>query len=147
MIAKGISPEIPEPDFEQAEAAFEESLGSNFGKAQVLDENRQAQNEEVAKAHRARSVFTSLRQISIRDHRVAGMLAIVLGVFGMHKFYLGYHDQGFILLLATILTGMASFGLAVLAIWLVVCVEGVNYFTLSQQEFEKVYVEGTHNWF
>lgn len=147
MIAKDVSPEIPEPDFEEAEAAFEESLGSNFGTAQVIEEDRRAQNEAVAKAHRARSVFTSLRQISIRDHRVAGVLAIVLGVFGMHKFYLGYHDQGFILLLITILAGAVSFGFAVLAIWLVVCVEGVNYFTLSQQEFEKVYVEGTHNWF
>lgn len=142
-----LAPEIPEPDFEETEAAFEESLGSNFGTASIIEEEQQAANDEVEKTHRARSVFRSLRQISIRDRRVAGVLAMVLGAFGMHKFYLGYHNQGFILLAATILLGLVSFGLGILAIWMVAFAEGMNYFSLSQQEFERVYVEGTHNWF
>lgn len=142
-----IAPEIPEPDFEETEAAFEESLGSNFGTASIIEEERRASNEQVEKAHRARSVFTSMRQISIRDHRVAGVLAMTLGAFGMHKFYMGYHDQGFILLLASILLGLVSFGMGMLAIWMVAFAEGMNYFSLSQQEFERIYVEETHNWF
>ncbi len=142
-----IAPEIPEPDFEEQEAAFEESLGSNFGTASIIEEEQRASNEQMEKDHRARSVFTSMRQISIRDRRVAGVLAMALGAFGMHKFYLGYHDQGFILLLATILLGLVSFGLGILAIWMVAFAEGMNYFSLSQQEFERIYVEGTHNWF
>ena len=142
-----IAPEVPEPDFEEQETAFEESLGSNFGTASIIEEEQRVSNEQMEKGHRARSVFTSMRQISIRDRRVAGVLAMALGAFGMHKFYLGYHDQGFILLLATILLGLVSFGLGIFAIWMVAFTEGMNYFSLSQQEFERIYVEGTHNWF
>lgn len=141
------APEIPEPDFEEAEAAFEESLGSNFGTASIIEEGHRDSNEQMEKTHHARSVFTSMRQIAIRDRRVAGVLAMTLGAFGMHKFYLGYHDQGFILLLATILLGLVSFGLGIFAIWMVAFAEGMNYFSLSQQEFERIYVEETHNWF
>lgn len=147
MSSVEIAPEIPEPDFEETEAAFEESLGSNFGTASIIEEERRASNEQTEKDHRERSVFTSMRQISIRDRRVAGVLAMTLGAFGMHKFYLGYHDQGFILLLASILLGLVSFGLGILAIWMVAFAEGMNYFSLSQQEFERIYVEETHNWF
>ena len=142
-----VSPEVPEPGYHETEAAFERSLGSDFGTASIIDESETVHEEQGAKVSRARSVLTSMRQISVRDHRVAGILAVVLGAFGMHKFYLGYHEQGFLLLLATIAVGSVSFGLAILAIWMVAFVEGVNYFTLSQAEFEKVYVEGTHNWF
>lgn len=147
MSSVEIAPEIPEPDFEETEAAFEESLGSNFGTASIIEEKQRASNEQTEKDHRERSVFTSMRQISIRDRRVAGVLAMTLGAFGMHKFYLGYHDQGFILLLASILLGLVSFGLGILAIWMVAFAEGMNYFSLSQQEFERIYVEETHNWF
>lgn len=141
------APEIPEPGYQEAEAAFERSLGTDFGTASIIDESETTHEEQVEKVSRARSVLTSMRQISVRDHRVAGVLAVVLGAFGMHKFYLGYHEQGFLLLLATIAVGSVSFGLAILAIWMVAFVEGVNYFTLSQSEFERIYVEGTHNWF
>jgi TM2 domain-containing membrane protein YozV len=142
-----ITPEVPEPGFEETEAAFEESLGSNFGRASIIEEEQQNFDEQTEQEQRTRSVFTSMRQISIRDHRVAGVLAMALGAFGMHKFYMGYHDQGFILLIASILLGLVSFGLGILAIWMVAFSEGMTYFTLSQQEFERTYVEGTHNWF
>lgn len=142
-----ISPEVPEPDFHEAEAAFEESLGSNFGTASIIEEGEAPAENRATTIHRARAMFTSMRKISMRDHRMAGILAVSLGAFGMHKFYLGYHEQGFLLLFASILLGTVSFGLGILAIWMVAFVEGMNYFVMPQQEFERIYVEGTHNWF
>ena len=81
------------------------------------------------------------------DHRTAGILALTLGAFGMHKFYLGYHEQGFLLLLATIILATLSSGIGILAIWMVAGAEGIIYLSKSPQEFERIYVEGTHNWF
>ena len=37
-----IAPEIPEADFNEAKVAFEESLGSNFGTASILEEEEEA---------------------------------------------------------------------------------------------------------
>ena len=37
--------------------------------------------------------------LASRDHVAAGFLALLLGVFGVHKFYLGYNAQGFTLYL------------------------------------------------
>lgn len=147
MASSEVAPEVPEPDFEETEAAFKESLGSDFGTAAIIEEEDDRAEEQVPSHRAPYSMFTTMRQISVRDHRVAGFLAVTLGAFGMHKFYLGYHEQGFLLLLASILLGTVSFGLGVLAIWMVAFVEGMNYFATSQEEFELVYVEGTHNWF
>lgn len=148
MTSVEVSPEVPEPHFQEAEAAFKESLGSDFGTASIIEGEQAVPVQGAAEKSRRMSVMQSAaRRLSVCDRRVAGVLAIVLGQFGMHKFYLGYHAQGFLLLLATIVMGAVSFGLAVLAIWMVAFVEGVIYFTLSQEEFERIYVDGTRSWF
>ena len=92
-------------------------------------------------------VLFTMRQISQSDHRTAGFLALTLGAFGMHKFYLGYHEQGFLLLLATTILATLSSGIGILAIWMVAGAEGIIYLSKSPQEFEQIYIEGTHNWF
>ena len=133
-----IAPEIPEADFNEAKVAFEESLGSNFGTASILEEEEEAPTLTSANPSRMSKVLFTMRQISQSDHRTAGILALTLGAFGMHKFYLGYHEQGFLLLLAT--TILAT-------LWMVAGAEGIIYLSKSPQEFEQIYVEGTHNWF
>ena len=120
-----IAPEIPEADFNEAKVAFEESLGSNFGTASILEEEEEAPTLTSANPSRMST----------------------LGAFGMHKFYLGYHEQGFLLLLATIILATLSSGIGILAIWMVAGAEGIIYLSKSPQEFEQIYVEGTHNWF
>lgn len=84
---------------------------------------------------------------SPKDHVAAGLLAIFLGAFGVHKFYLGYNTQGFIMLAISILAGLFTIGLAVGVIWVIAVVEGILYLTKSQSEFERVYVYGKHEWF
>lgn len=68
---------------------------------------------------------------------VAGILALLLGGFGVHKFYLGYTKEGVIqLLLSFICVG------SIIAI-----IEGIIYLTKSDQEFVDTYVNGRKGWF
>jgi len=70
---------------------------------------------------------------------VAGILGIVLGCFGAHKFYLGYQKEGIIQLIVSVLTcglgGMVGF------------VEGIIYLTKSDDEFYQTYQVGKKPWF
>ncbi|MCE0522456.1 MAG: TM2 domain-containing protein [Methylacidiphilales bacterium] len=74
---------------------------------------------------------------------VAGILAILLGQLGIHKFYLGYTTAGIIMLLITVLT--CGFGGAV--IWIIGLIEGIIYLTKTDEEFVATYVNGKKEWF
>ncbi|WP_347051177.1 TM2 domain-containing protein [Flavobacterium olei] len=70
---------------------------------------------------------------------VAGILGIVLGCFGAHKFYLGYQKEGIIQLIVSVVTcglgGIIGF------------VEGIIYLTKSDDEFYQTYQVGKKPWF
>ena len=73
----------------------------------------------------------------------AGILAIVLGAFGIHKFILGYTSAGIVTLLITLLTcGIGGAVMHVIGI-----VEGVIYLTKTDPEFYAIYVQGKKEWF
>ena len=82
-----------------------------------------------------------------KDRVVAGVLGILLGSLGIHKFYLGYNTAGFIMLGVTILGSLVSFGLAGAVIWVIGFVEGIIYLTKSQSEFDRIYVYSQKDWF
>lgn len=82
-----------------------------------------------------------------RDHVAAGLLAIFFGVFGIHKFYLGYGTQGFILLALSVIGGLLSFGIVPCIVWIVSIIEGIIYLTKTQSEFEHTYVYAKREWF
>ncbi len=73
----------------------------------------------------------------------AGICAIVVGAFGVHKFILGYTTEGVIMLLITLLT--CGFGAIVTSI--IGIVEGVVYLTKSDEEFVRTYVQNKKGWF
>ena len=73
----------------------------------------------------------------------AGICAIVVGSFGIHKFILGMNTAGLIMLLSTILTC----GLAAAVFHVIGLIEGVLYLTKSDEEFYRVYIAGTKEWF
>ena len=76
---------------------------------------------------------------SVKSKVVAGVLGILLGGLGVHKFYLGYTKEGIIQLVVTLVTcGAAS---------LVGLIEGIIYLTKSDAEFEATYVQGRKGWF
>lgn len=70
---------------------------------------------------------------------VAGLLGILLGGFGIHKFYLGYTKEGIIQLVATFVTcGVAS---------IVGLIEGIIYLTKTDQDFVDTYITNKKPWF
>jgi TM2 domain-containing membrane protein YozV len=74
---------------------------------------------------------------------VAGILAIVLGSLGVHKFYLGMTTPGLIMLLVSLLTcGIGATVMAVIGI-----VEGIIYLTKSDADFERTYLIEKKGWF
>ena len=68
---------------------------------------------------------------------IAGVLAIVLGGLGIHKFILGYTQEGIIQLLI----GLCGIG-SVIGI-----IEGIIYLTKSDEEFYQTYQVGKKGWF
>ena len=82
-----------------------------------------------------------------KDHVAAGLLAIFLGVFGVHKFYLGYNTSGFIMLAVTILGSIFTLGLAAGVMWVIALIEGIIYLAKPQSEFDAIYVANKKEWF
>jgi TM2 domain-containing membrane protein YozV len=71
---------------------------------------------------------------------VAGVLAILLGAFGVHKFILGYTQEGIIQLVIGIVT-CGTIGS------LIGLIEGIIYLTKTDEEFYQTYQVGKKGWF
>ncbi len=82
---------------------------------------------------------------------LAGILAIILGSLGIHKFILGYQKEGIILLVATVIgyaTSCIGIGFFILmATGAVGLIEGIIYLTKSDEEFYNTYQAGKKPWF
>tara|TARA_Y100001970_G_scaffold286955_1_gene410391 strand:+ start:1274 stop:1531 length:258 start_codon:yes stop_codon:yes gene_type:complete len=67
----------------------------------------------------------------------AALLAFFLGIFGVHKFYLGYTSAGFIQLVLSCcgIGGIIAF------------IEFIIYLMKSDEEFQKIYVDNEKAWF
>lgn len=74
---------------------------------------------------------------------VAGLLGILLGSLGVHKFYLGYTKEGLIMLLSTVCTC----GVAGIIIGPIALIEGILYLVKSDEEFVNTYVTNKKAWF
>jgi TM2 domain-containing membrane protein YozV len=93
----------------------------------------------------ARQVFLIANSNPEKSKIVAGVLALFLGGFGVHKFYLGYGKEGTIMLLVFVF-GFIFIGLPSLAVSLVAFVEGIIYLTKSDDEFYYRYVRNRTPW-
>ena len=82
---------------------------------------------------------------------LAGVLAILLGGLGVHKFILGYRKEGFLLLGISLL----GYALSCVVIGLFFCwipglialIEGIIYLTKSNEEFYNTYQLNKKPWF
>ena len=70
---------------------------------------------------------------------LAGLLAILLGWTGAHKFVLGYTKEGIIQLVVSLVT-CGLFGIIGL-------IEGIIYLTKTDAEFVATYITGRKGWF
>jgi len=73
----------------------------------------------------------------------AGVCALLLGCFGVHKFILGYKAQGIVLLLTTLL----SLFILAFVTGIIGFIEGIIYLTKTDEEFERIYIKGRRPWF
>lgn len=73
----------------------------------------------------------------------AGLCGLLLGVFGVHKFILGYTTEGVIMLLITVV----SCGFLAIVPWVIGIVEGIMYLTKSDEEFVRTYIQSKKGWF
>jgi TM2 domain-containing membrane protein YozV/cold shock CspA family protein len=80
-----------------------------------------------------------------KNRIVAAVLALFLGHWGVHKFYLGKTNAGIIMLL------MGTVGwiliIPALASWVIAVIEFIIYLTKSDQQFYQDYVVGDRTWF
>jgi TM2 domain-containing membrane protein YozV len=74
---------------------------------------------------------------------VAGILAILVGSLGIHKFILGYTTQGVIMLLVSVL----SCGILAIVMSVIGIVEGIIYLTKSDEDFVRTYIQSQKGWF
>ncbi|MBT8280477.1 MAG: NINE protein [Muriicola sp.] len=82
---------------------------------------------------------------------LAGILGILFGSLGIHKFILGYNKEG-VILLAITLIGYATTCIVIGAFFfwipgLIGLIEGIIYLTKSDEEFYNTYQVGKKPWF
>ena len=70
---------------------------------------------------------------------VAGVLGILLGGFGVHRFYLGDVTGGILRIVITLVTCGAGH--------IIGLIEGIIYLTKSDQDFVETYVNQKKAWF
>ncbi len=130
----------------------------NDGK-RMADEAKEAVNDfaedakETAKefSQSAKEEWNKVTGSTESKKVLAGILAIFLGAFGVHKFILGYQKEGIIMLVLSVVGIVLScVGIGVLLVWavgLVGLIEGIIYLTKSDEEFYNTYQAGRKPWF
>ncbi|MBT8186651.1 MAG: NINE protein [Croceitalea sp.] len=132
---------------DKAEDAFDKAKNTAKNAA---DEAKEAAGDFAEEAKKTASEFSKGAQETLNaDNKkiLAGVLAIVLGGFGIHKFILGYNKEGIILLLVTIVLGAVTCGIGASAAWIIGLIEGIIYLTKSDEEFYNTYQVGKKPWF
>lgn len=83
--------------------------------------------------------MTDWKALGADKKMTAGICAILLGWLGVHKFILGYTNEGVIQLILGLLTcGLTN---------IIGIVEGIIYLTKSDEEFVRTYIQGKKGWF
>jgi TM2 domain-containing membrane protein YozV len=102
--------------------------------------SRRRRDEDDDYDDRPRKKKRKSRYDDVESKRItAGILALLLGGFGVHKFYLGYTGAGIITIILVFCTG----GLA----GVIPFIEGILYLTKSDEDFIETYQIGQKEWF
>ena len=76
-----------------------------------------------------------------KSRGIAGLLAILMGWCGLHYFYIGKTNAGILFLIIAIL----SCGILATVTTLISIIQGVLFFTSTQEEFERRWVDSPSN--
>jgi TM2 domain-containing membrane protein YozV len=101
----------------------------------------------------ARAVYMGLGSAAASGSKnkvAAGLLAILLGAIGVHKFYLGFTGPGLVFLLVNTVGFLITWVMLFvpnMVLGVIALVEGIIYLTKSDEEFEQQYVVQKKQWF
>lgn len=135
---------------EKAEDAFDKAKEEA---SEAAEEAKESAGDFADEAKKTASEFAEGLKDAGGDNKkiLAGILAIILGSLGIHKFILGYQKEGFILLAVTLVGWVLScVGVGIFLVWitgLIGLVEGIIYLTKSDEEFYNTYQVGQKPWF
>ena len=73
------------------------------------------------------------------DRVMCGVLALLLGGFGVHKFMMGHTTAGIIMIVLTFVTCGAA--------GIVPLIEGIMYLTKTDEDFYQTYIVEGKQWF
>lgn len=81
-----------------------------------------------------------------KNRIVAAILAVILGSFGIHKFYLGKTTAGILMLLGSTV-GWITFGILPGIVYVIAFIEFIIYLLKTDGDFHRDYVAGNKSWF
>jgi len=130
-----------------------ENEKSNFDSAK--EKAKETFNDTANNAKESAKDFQQYfnQTVNNRDNKkvLAGVLGIFLGGFGVHKFILGYNQEGIILAAVTLLGIITScIFVGTLFVWIpgvIGLIEGIIYLTKSDEEFYHTYQVNKKSWF
>lgn len=132
----------------------EESFDSAKEKAsEFADEAEEKVGDFADEAKKTANEFTANAKEAFNNtsgenkKMLAGILAIILGSLGIHKFILGYQKEGIIMLVVTLVIGFFTCGIGASAMGLIGLIEGIIYLTKSDEEFFNTYQVAKKPWF
>lgn len=116
--------------------------------AKEIDENTQEFQEEVKNTadeftEGAKQAYEEISSDQGSKRIVAGVVAILFGSLGIHKFILGYQKEGIVMLVISFL----SLGFLLALVALVGIIEGIIYLSKTDEEFFQTYQIGRRPWF
>jgi TM2 domain-containing membrane protein YozV len=92
------------------------------------------------------SIYVIMTAMGERNKYVAALLAFFLGMWGIHKFYLGKNTAGIIMLVCGTI-GWVLIGIPPMIMWLVSFIETIIYLVKTDQSFHEDYIAGNKSWF
>lgn len=135
---------------DKAEGAFDNAKEKA---GEFADDAKEAAGDFADEAKKTANEFTESAKEAFDDlggenkKLMAGILAIILGSLGIHKFILGYQKEGIIMLVVTLVIGGFTCGIGASLMGLVGLIEGIIYLTKSDEEFYQTYQVGKKTWF
>ena len=117
---------------ENNNSSTQRSASASFIKTTKTNDTNESDNKERVYLDKIKALKNENKKL------IAGILAILIGGFGIHKFILGYNKEGVIQILLSFLCGVGA---------IIGLIEGIIYLTKSDEEFYQTYQVEKKGWF
>ena len=133
----------------------EDEINSLKEEIESLKKNKEIENlkSEIKSLQKGESPnineeFSNVEIDELKSRRTTiGILAIIFGFLGVHKFMLGYKREGFILLVISIIGGIITCGIAIIVTDIIGIIEGIMILNKTPMQFKKTYIDRKTFWF